>query len=60
MKKSSNASKLNVTCKASVPTAGINKVPYRAKATVQASTIKKGKKTWTQTVTVYSKAIKSY
>ena len=55
VKKSSNASKLNVTCKTSVPVSGINKIPYRAKETVQAN---KGKKT--QIVTVYSKTVKSY
>lgn len=55
MKKSASASKLNVTCKTSVPVSGINKIPYRAKETVQAN---KGKKT--QIVTVYSKTVKSY
>ena len=55
VKKSANASKLNVTCKTSVPVSGINKVPYRTKATVQAT---KGKKT--QAVTVYSNIVKSY
>lgn len=57
MKKSTTASKLNVTWKTSVPVSGINKTLYRAKATVQAT---KGKKTLPLAVTVYSKTVKSY
>lgn len=57
VKKSANASKLNGAWKTSVPVTGTKKVPYRAKATVQAT---KGKKTLPLTVTVYSKTVKSY
>ena len=57
VKKSTTASKLNGTWKISVPTIGINKTLYRAKATVQAT---KGKKYLPQTVTVYSKTVRSY